>query len=318
MATGAWTYALVLELGKELRNWGRWGDDDEVGTLNFITPEKLRHAATLVRQGKVVPCGLPYDGNGPQTGGRRFNPIHTMLATGTDAAAGVQDRIARMRYADDMVTMPLQCGTQWDALSHIFAEGKMYNGRDMSLVNAAVGATRNSIDKVSGRVAGRGVFLDIARYKGVDWLEPGTPVTVADLEGCAAHEGVTVSSGDILLVRTGHMGMCRARGSWGTYSGGDAPGLCLETTRWLHDREIAAVATDTWGMEVRPNETPDCFQPLHVVLIVNMGMTVGEIFDFEALSADCADDGLYEFMFVAAPLPFTNAVGSPLNPYAIK
>ena len=307
----------VLEMGRQCRNWGRWGPDDEVGTLNFITAEKIREAAALVRQGKVIDTALPYDMDGPQTGGRRFNPIHTMIATGTDAAAGAQEWIPGLRYADDLISMPLQCGTQWDGLSHVFAEGKMFNGHDMTLVHSG-GADKNGIDKMSDRVCSRGVLLDIPRHRGVDWLEPGYGVGIAELEDCARQEGVSIGQGDIVLIRTGHMAMCRAAGSWAGYAGGDSPGLTLETGPWLFEREVAAIATDTWGMEVRPNETPDCMQPLHLVLIPNMGLLVGEIFDLDRLAEDCAADGVYEFMYVAPPLPFTGAVGSPLNGYAIK
>ena len=119
-------------------------------------------------------------------------------------------------------------------------------------------------------------------------------------------------------MRTGALAMARANGEWGTYAGGDAPGLDLSAAEWLCEHEVAGVATDTWGMEVRPNQTDEIFQPLHLVLLVNAGMLVGEIFDLEKLSADCVSDGVYEFMFVAPPLPFTGAVGSPLNPLAIK
>jgi kynurenine formamidase len=154
--------------------------------------------------------------------------------------------------------------------------------------------------------------------KGVNWLEPGYAITVGDLEAALEAQSVTVGTGDALLVRTGQLAMCRARGGWGDYAGGDAPGLSFSTAEWLHRRELAAVATDTWGMEVRPNEIPDTYQPLHQVLIPAMGMLVGEIFDLEALAADCARDKVYEFLFTAPPLPITGAVGSPVNPLAIK
>jgi kynurenine formamidase len=318
MTTERWILATVIEEGRRLRNWGRWGDDDQIGTLNFITPAKIRAGAALVRQGKIISCALPYDANGPQTGtGRRFNPMLRMMLTGTDFVAGTDDNPYGLGFADDMIIMPLQAGTQWDGFGHCFAEGMMYNGRDMRLVTSA-GAQVNGIEAVADKVATRGVLLDIPRVKGLPWLEPGTPVTIADLEECMEKETVAVGSGDALLVRTGHMAMCRERKSWAGYAGGDAPGLCLETAAWLHAREVAAVATDTWGMEVRPNETPDTYQPLHRILIPNMGLLVGEIFDFDALAADCATDGVYEFFFVAPPLPFTGAVGSPLNAYAIK
>ena len=177
---------------------------------------------------------------------------------------------------------------------------------------------RNDIAQLRDRVVGRGVLLDVPRSRGVAWLEPGTPIHVADLEACERAQGVSVGRGDIVLVRTGQMAQCRDAGGWGSYAGGDAPGLALDTAPWIHERELAAVATDTWGLEVLPNETPDVFQPLHIVLIVSMGLLVGEIFDLEDLANDCAADGRYEFLFSAVPLPITGGVGSPVNPVAIK
>jgi kynurenine formamidase len=311
---------ILQEYCERFRNWGRWGPDDELGTLNFITPEKIARAATLVRQGKAISMALPYDSRGPQTGaGPRVNPLRVMLATGTDHVAGRQGGgrfPPGFGYADDAVYMPLQCGTQWDALSHIFQDGKMYNGYEASLVSAG-GAARNSIDKIRDKVVTRGVLLDVPRAKGVESLEPGYAITIDDLEAAAKSEGVTVERGDIVLVRTGFMDYCLVNG-WGAYAGGDAPGLSLHTAPWLYETEIAGVATDTWGVEVRPNELPGAFQPLHTVALVNMGMLLGEIFALGEIAADCAADGIYEFMFVGPPLPFTGSVGSPLNPLAIK
>jgi len=129
---------------------------------------------------------------------------------------------------------------------------------------------------------------------------------------------VTIGRGDIVLIRTGQIAQCRDAGAWGTYAGGPAPGLALDTAPWIFERSIAALASDTWGVEVQPNETPDVFQPLHIVFIVRMGLLVGEIFDLERLAADCAADGRYEFLFSAPPLVITGAVGSPVNPLAIK
>jgi len=162
------------------------------------------------------------------------------------------------------------------------------------------------------------VLLDIPRVKGVEWLEPGYAITTADLDAAVRAHRVTVGAGDALLIRTGQMTQCRRRGGWGDYAGGDAPGLSFHSAGWLAERQIAAVATDTWGMEVRPNEIPDTYQPLHQVLIPGMGLLVGEIFELDALAEDCARDGVYEFQFTAPPLPITGAVGSPINPLAIK
>ena len=308
----------ILEVAHSVRNWGRWGENDELGTLNLIDADCILAAVALVRQGKVISCALPYDDNGPQNGSYgRVNPMHFMLQDGGDAAIGAQDHLAGLKYADDAIYMPLQCGTQWDALSHVFYDGKMYNGYPQELVTSK-GTSISGIEKMSEKVVGRGILLDLPRHLGVEWLEPGRGVSAVELQNCAEQVEVDVGRGDIVLVRTGAITMARQTGTWGTYPGGDAPGLSLSAARWLCERQVAGVATDTWGMEVRPNETDEIFQPLHVVLIVNAGMLVGEIFDLDKLAVDCAHDRIYEFLFVAPPLPFTGAVGSPLNPLAIK
>lgn len=308
----------VHALCEQYRNWGKWGDHDQLGTVNYIDADCVAAATSLPRRGKVISCALPFDENGPQNGSfGRVNPIHLMLQDGGDAHLGAQDHLAGLRYADDAVYMPLQCGTQWDALSHIFYNGAMYNGYGVEHVTSS-GATKNGIELLSDRVVGRGVLLDIPRHRGVPWLEPGEGIDDRELAECAEAVGVEVKRGDIVLVRTGHMTLCRDRGFWGDYAAGDAAGLALSSVHWLCPNEVAAVATDTWGMEVRPNETDEMFQPLHVVLLVNAGMLVGEMFDLDALADDCSEDGVYEFLFVAPPMPFTKAVGSPLNPVAIK
>ena len=314
------TAALIHSTAERYRNWGRWGDDDQAGTLNFITPEKIREAAGLVRTGRVISLALPFDANGPQSGQfGRVNPIHVMLLTGTDSDAGALPLPHGFGAADDAVYMPLQCGTQWDGLSHIFDRGRMWNGYPATEVSAFSGAQRNGIEQLSDRIVSRGVLLDIASAKGVEALEDGYAITEDDLQEAIGTQGPTASvgTGDVVLVRTGHMGRCR-RDGWGSYAGGDAPGLSFGTADWLHRTEIAALATDTWGVEVRPNELPGSFQPLHQIMVPNIGLLVGEIFDLEELAADCAADGVWEFMFVAAALPFTAACGSPVNPQAIK
>ena len=313
---GTKTQRDVEQLALACRNWGQWGEDDELGTLNYVTPERVAAAARHVRTGQIIALGIPLGSSGPQTGWLgRINPVHTMLATGTDAAAGLQDHL-HIAYADDMLTLPLQCATQWDALSHIFYQGKMWNGYDVRLVGSG-GAQKNSILMTRDRLAGRGVLLDMPRVNGVRALEPGEPIYNADLDAAVKAEGVTIEEGDFLLIRTGQRGECKTNG-WGDYAGGDAPGLALETAEWLNRARVAAVATDTWGAEVRPNETVDVYQPWHHVVIPNMGLTVGEIFDLEELAAACAHDERYTFFFAAPALPVEGGVGSPVNPLAIR
>jgi kynurenine formamidase len=301
-----------------LTNWGRWGPEDEAGTLNNVSAQDIISAARLIRKGKSFSLALNFDNHGPQSGlwGNRFNPIHTMLATGVDAAAGRQEAIG-IRYADDMVTMPLQCGTQWDALGHIFYGEKMWNGYDAKLVDCN-GAQKNGIEKVKDKMVGRGVLLDVARAKGVESLEDGYGISNAELDQCAAAQGVEIRKGDFVIVRTGHMERCLKSGQWGGYAGGDSPGLRFETADWIRRKDIAAICADTWGCEVRPNESTEASQPWHWVVIPMIGISMGEIFYLKDLAEDCAQDRVYEFFFCAPPLPITKAVGSPVNPIAIK
>jgi kynurenine formamidase len=309
----------INDSAERLSNWGRWGANDEIGALNNITPLDIINAAKLIRKGKVFSLGLNFDNKGPQDGkwGGRFNPIHTMLTSGTDAVAGRQEAIG-VRYADDMVSMPLQCGTQWDALGHIFFGDKMWNGYDARLVDSS-GAEKNGIEKTKDKMVGRGVLLDIARFRRVDSLKDGEGISVDELEKCAAAQKVEIRKGDFVIFRTGHMERCLASGEWGGYAGGDAPGLRFETADWIRRTDIAAICADTWGCEVRPNQTDQSIsQPWHWIVIPMIGITMGEIFYLKDLAADCAQDGVYEFFFCAPPLPITKAVGSPINPIAIK
>ena len=266
--------------------------------------------------------GLNFDSDGPQNGlfGGRWNPIHTMLATGTDAVQGKQKVPGKKypsQYADDAVSLPLQCGTQWDALGHVFNNDKMWNGYDATLVGSN-GAEKNAIHKMRNKMVGRGILLDIARWAGVDSLDDGTAIDAEDLDACAKAQGVEIKRGDFVIYRTGHMERCLKNGEWGGYAGGEAPGVSFHTCDWMHDMEIAAICADTWGCEVIPNETDDVFQPWHWIVIPQIGITMGEIFYLKDLANDCANDGVYEFMFVAPPLPITRGVGSPINPQAIK
>ncbi|HET9171944.1 MAG TPA: cyclase family protein [Actinospica sp.] len=318
---GADPEGAIAEAAKAYSNWGRWGEDDRLGTLNFLTEDKRVAAAALVRRGVSFSLSQRFDMDGPQRGWRRrTNPVHTMLDTGTDAVAGNQGFPHGIGGADDVIAMPLQCSTQWDGLGHIFDHGRAWNGRDAAKVVTSDGDLVTGIEHMAPHVAGRGVLLDVGRIigSGTDGeLPDGFAITEEHLVATASAHGVDVGRGDLVVVRTGRFARALREG-WGEYAGGPAPGLSFTTAGWLHRTEIAAVATDTWGFEVRPNEFDDAFQPLHQVAIPNMGLLIGEMWDLEALAADCAVDGVYEFFLTAAPLPITGAVGSPVNPIAIK
>jgi len=199
----------VKACSQKYKNWGKWGASDQLGTLNYIAPEKVIEAAKLVKQGKTISLAIPFDDKGPQTGSfGRFNPIHFMLQDGADVAVGAQNHLPTIRYTDDAVTMPLQCATQWDSLAHIMYEDKMYNGYAASEVTSS-GAKKNGIENAKSKIITRGVLLDIPRYRGKSWLEPGEAIYPADLDGAAALEKVSVGRGDIVLVRTGQIASAR-------------------------------------------------------------------------------------------------------------
>lgn len=302
------------EMASECRNWGRWGADDGIGTLNFVSDESIAAAKEEICRGQIIALAIDFGPSGPQTTGQggRFNPLRWMLETGTDSAA----RSNPHGYADDVVQMCVHGATHWDGLGHVFYDGRMWNGYDMRLVSAK-GVGRNAITAAKDRCAGRGVLVDVARYHGVDALPPGHAIHAADLDECLEAQQIELRAGDFLLIRTGQIGHA-VRNGWGAYAGGDAPGLALDTAEWLRDACVAAVATDTWGAEVRPNELTGMTQPWHRLAIPNVGLTVGEMFNLETLADACAADERYSFFLAAPPLPLEGGTGSPVNPLAIR
>lgn len=312
----------IAARAEAFRNWGRWGQDDVLGTLNFIDEAKRIDAASLVSEGRVVSLSQRFDTDGPQKGWRRrTNPVHTMTDTGVDAERANQGFPHGIGGADDVISMPLQCSTQWDGLGHIFDHGFAWNGRRAGDVVTSEGDLVTGIEHTASVIVSRGVLLDLGAHLQPETgeLPDGYAITADDLESCIAAQGESsrVGRGDIVLVRTGQYARTR-RDGWGDYAGGAAPGLSLTTAGWLHRTQIAAIATDTWGFEVRPNEFDSpAFQPLHQVVIPNIGLTIGEMWNLDELAEACAQSGRYDFLLSAPPLPITGAVGSPINPVAI-
>jgi kynurenine formamidase len=312
-------HARISRLGRQLSNWGRWGPADELGTLNHITTERRRAAAALVETGEAISLAIPLDESGPQPPfERRLNPRHVMLETGTDVRSGVQEGgVGGAGWADDMVTMALQAGTHWDSLAHCFHDQRMYNDRDCALVNAN-GAQANAITPACDRIIGRGVLADLGAV-GSQPVKPGHPIGSELIRECLEREGVQPFAGDILLLRTGHMARFPAGKGWKGFTHSAEAGLDIEALPWINETKFAAVAADNWAVEViadgaNPAAVP---LPVHAVAIVYMGLFLGEIFDLEALAATCREKRRYEFLLVATPLPFSRAVGAPVNPIAI-
>ncbi len=312
---------LVEQYIDRFSNWGRWGDDDSIGTLNFVGPAEIIAAAATVRHGRTVNCTLPLDQKGPQRPHLlRDNPRTIKVATGTDHLSGAQDQLPAglgpakgFGRSDDITILPNQAGTAWDGLAHIFWKGQMWNGKSAALVSSN-GAAANGVENYAGRMVFRGVLLDIPKAQGIDSLAEAQAITIEDIERAEEMAGVTVGRGDCILIRTGFMKA--RRGNWGDYVQGPAPGLSVYTIPWIHDREVAAVAADTWGLEVQPNEI-GVFNPIHIIGLVHMGLALGEIFDFEDLAGVCEELDQYQFLFVAPVLPITGASGSATGAIAI-
>ncbi len=282
-------------------NWGRWGKDDERGTLNLLTPELVKKAAHLVKTGKVYSLAVPLAKDGPIVTSRH-KTWHVMCSYTNEEFEGGRGS------ADDILFMHTHGTTHIDALSHYWYDGKMFNGWPGAEVNMIEGAKRNAIHNVRG-IVGRGVLLDIARFKGVRHLQKFEPVHAADLEACAKAQGVAIQPGDILLVRTGWYQLFNENRA--LHDSG-YPGLDGDCGDWLGQHDIVAAGADNAAVEVYPLPVQGRL-PVHKKMLRDWGGYLLEYLDLEEL----ARDKTYECLFMAAPLRIMNGVGSPLNPLAI-
>ncbi|KKD07019.1 cyclase family protein [Streptomyces sp. WM6386] len=299
------------DIAKRVNNWGRWGADDEIGTLNLITDEVVRQAATEVRSGRRVPLSLPLKEDGVQTGliPGRVNPLHAMVQINQEIFGP-----GTVACSDDAVTMGLQAATHWDALTHVSHSGVLYNGRPAGTITAHGGARFSGIDKAR-HIVSRGVLLDVARAHGTARLDGAYAVTPEDLDAAEELAGTRVRAGDIVLVRTGQIQAYLA-GDKHAY-GYPSPGLSIRTPEWFHARDVAAVANDTLTFEIFPPEIEDLWLPVHALDLVEMGMLQGQNWNLEELSTACGEAGRYTFLLSAMPEPFVGATGTPVAPVAI-
>ncbi|NNH73177.1 cyclase family protein [Nocardia uniformis] len=301
----------LLDIAKRVNNWGRWGSDDEIGTLNLITDDVVRAAAATVRSGRRVPLAVPLSQQGIQTGmiPGRVNPLRTMVALNWEMFG--PETVAT---SDDTVTMGLQAGTHWDALTHVSHTGRIYNGRPADTITAHGGAAFSGIDKAR-HIVSRGVLLDVAGARGVDRLAGGHAITPEDLEVAEEFGRVQVRAGDLVLVRTGQIQLFLAGDRHGYAL--PSPGLSVYTPEWFHARDVAAVANDTLTFEIFPPEIENQWLAVHALDLVEMGMLQGQNWNLEELAVACAEEGRYEFLLSAMPEPFVGATGTPVAPVAI-
>jgi len=303
----------LQELAASVSNWGRWGDRDERGTANLIDDAALRRGLGAVRSGRHVSMAIPLDQKSPQQGGApgRIAPLRTMLSinqtyTGLDGDAA---------FNDDTVVMAMSAGTHIDALGHVTYGGFMYNGHPDSKATAVDGLKRCGAEKI-GTLMGRGVLLDLPAALGVARLEPGYAVTAADLDAAVELAKVELVPGDVACVRTGQMQLFHEGDTQGYNH--DTPGLSTHTIRWVRDHDLGAVFTDTYVYEVWPPQDWAAMMVVHMIHLRDIGQIQGQNFDFEPLAAECAADGVYEFLFSAHPEPFTGGCSAPVNPVATR
>ncbi len=293
----------VDRLVEELSNWGRWGKDDQLGTLNLITPEKRRQAAELVREGISVSLA-----RNVETDAAPDNPdpfVHTMLAIGRGAdGPWSMDRfsVAYHGYAH----------THMDALCHLFYRGKMYNGFSRNEVGEK-GAERLGIHNVKTGIFTRGVLIDIPRLRGVRFLEPGTAIYPEELDAWEEFAGLKVEAGDVIFIRTGRWKRRELLGPWDVQQG--LAGLHASCARWLKQRDVAMIGSDA-ASDVIPSGIPGMTHPIHLLTLHAMGIHIFDNCDLEELSETAQKLKRWEFLITAAPLAVQGGTGSPLNPIA--
>lgn len=290
------------DLAQRLSNWGRWGPDDEAGTLHFITEQTRREVAALVRDGTAVSCAHDL-AVAPAIDNTR--PVRHLVywADGESGAAG--DFLALDPHGWTV--------THLDALSHIFYRGKLYNDRPLSMLRPS-GARANSILTARDGVVGRGILVDLPRAMDKPWMEPGEAAPLAVVQRALEQARIEVRSGDMLVFRTGRYARNAAQGVPPMSAG--LAGVSVEAAEWVHRSEIAAMICDG-GMDTQPSEVENVRIPWHILTLTMMGMQIVDNADLEALAAACTRLGRWEFQLVLAPLRLAGGTSSPINPIAL-
>ena len=281
----------------ELSNWGRWGADDEIGTLNLITPAKRRQAAGLVRDGVVVSLALDLD------------PVEAI-----DNAIPFEQDFYRVGGDEWTIHFHGAGLSHVDSLAHIFDNGVAYNGyAPADNVMLTTGPAKSSIHVMKTGIMTRGILIDIPRLKGLEYLEPGTRIYPEDLEAWEQRAGVTVSAGDALFVRTGRWLRRAKLGAWSVSE--NVAGLDPSCIPWLRARDIALLGSES-SQDVAPPPGDLGTLPLHNFALIYLGVHVLDNVDLTALSEAAAQRNRWEFMLTFAPLAVHGGTGAPVNPIA--
>ena len=303
------------------KNWGKWGDRDEVGALNYLTTGEVLRGVNSVRQGRVFTLQVPinHPGGDPVWPGRPQAVRTSTMDKGYYARGEGVNCPGHAEYADDVISMPLQGSTQYDALGHFWCEDRLWNGYDAATTEGSLKIADVAAIGERG-VCGRGILIDMARHRGKDELDKGETFDHRDLLEAANAQGVAIEKRDILIIRTGWIGSFYRRGKDEFYRDFNEPGLTYsaELVAWFHAMEIPNLVTDTIANEVTVDPQSGVVLPLHIALMRNLGIAMTEIAQLDPLAEDCARDRQYTFLYTAAPLKVTGASGAPVNPVVIK
>jgi kynurenine formamidase len=299
--------AEVQSLFDSVSNWGRWGADDERGTLNHLTPAEAKAAAALVESGRSVSLSRNFPVHpGPEN---PWPAHHHMVIAGDDPCIPGMGLEVSTDYIG--IAFHGMASSHLDALCHVFQGGQMYNGHPCTDVKST-GARRNTVMTLKDGLVGRGVLLDVPRALGVSFIDPERLTTVADLELAEAVQKVTVGKGDIVLIRLGRDVRRESHPDQAV------AGLDPEVARWLHERQAAVLGGDGVHDPIPPNQIcADWPMPIHMVGLVAMGLHLLDNLSLEDVAAACAEANRWAFLLTLAPLRIEGGTGSPLNPIAL-
>ncbi|MCC6176608.1 MAG: cyclase family protein [Chloroflexi bacterium] len=306
------TEAHLLEWMQSLSNWGRWGADDQAGTLNLLSPEKALRALALTREGTTVSCAriINYQ---PALDSPR-PPQYYVVSSGDQYRPGEgPDRQVAMDFFG--LIFHGHTITHIDSLAHFFWDGMMYNGVPSAKMSVRDGALSHHVDVAKSGIITRGLLVDAARQRGVEKIERGDGVGLDDVEGFERETGLRVEEGDVLLLRTGQLGHRERTGPVDPATAGSA-GPLPELLPLLRERGVAVLGSDT-GNDVQPSGYARFSDPVHQIGIVALGLWILDNAWLDDLAEACAARGRYEFALSILPLRIPNATGSPVNPVAI-
>ena len=295
-----------VQLMTQLSNWNRWGKDDQLGAINLITPKKRKQAVSLVKEGASFSMARSAELEDAVDNRQPIVRKMTRVGVGapTTGIGGTGDTF--------FISYHGYVHTHMDSLCHFLYDGKMYNGYSQDVVTEK-GAANNSIINFKDGIITRGVLMDMARLKGVDYLEPGTPIYPEDLDAWEKKARMKVGSGDLLLVRTGRWARRAAKGPWPVSEG--LAGLHMSCAKWLHERDVAILGGDG-AQDVLPSGVAGISQPIHALVLVAMGMPIFDNCDLELIGKEAERRHRWEFLVTASPAAVPGATGSVLNPIA--